>query len=370
MPKVYAGVAPSGGALVWSGPFSVASTTSWVEVAYEFVATSWTMRLFLRADLTGLFDTGVAFDNVSVELLSPRDPEPWMVTGAPPVEPWSLHGIHDPGAEDLFVEAERRGWVTEALAIGSDPNDESGRRFTEWIDGIGVVCRIAYLYGKILPEPGPAPEYPGLDAFAKRAANFVKSSVGCGIWSIGNEPHLEGVSDPALYAEAFVRSYRAIKAVRPGAVVITAGFVHGDLDFFRTALRGIEARGALPDGIALHTYTDSQGWNEASFSDYQRKIANLPESMKRLPLYITEAGTGGPGNPTTDGGLVERMFDHVHRWNLSGGQQVRAVCFYRWTAGADKWSIENNAGMRADFLRSLANDYRWFQNAPENSLQR
>jgi hypothetical protein len=32
--------------------------------------------------------------------------------------------------------------------------------------------------------------------------------------------------------------------------------------------------------------------------------------------------------------------------------------------GADKWSIENNAGMRADFLKSLQKDYRWFQGPP------
>jgi hypothetical protein len=283
-----------------------------------------------------------------------------MLSGAPPVEPLNIHGIHDAGAEDLFVQANRKGWVTEALAIGSNPNDQSGHRFPEWIDDIGVIGRIAHLFGQILPDPGPAPQYPGLDAFAQRAANFVKSSVGCGIWSIGNEPHLEGVPDPVLYAEAFVRAYKAIKAVRPQAKVITAGFVHGDLNYFKAALQGIEGRGVLPDGIALHTYTDSQGWNETTFRDYQTKIANLPAAMKSLPLYITEAGTGGPGNPTTNNGLINAMFSHVHQWNASGGQQVRSVCFYRWTAGADKWAIEANPGMRADFIGSLANDYRWF----------
>ena len=54
------------------------------------------------------------------------------------------------------------------------------------------------------------------------------------------------------------------------------------------------------------------------------------------------------------------MFNHVHQWNASGGQQVRAVCFYRWTAGADKWAIEENPGMRADFIGALSNDYKWF----------
>jgi len=283
-----------------------------------------------------------------------------MASGAPPVEPRSLHGIHDAGAEDVFVQAGRGGWVTEALAIGSDPNDLSGRRFTQWIDGIGVVGRIAHAFGAILPPPGPAPQYPGLDAFARRAANFVKASTGCGLWSIGNEPHLEGVPDPAVYAEAFCRAYRAIKAERPEAKVLTAGFVHGDLDYMKAALAGIESRGVLPDGIALHTYTDSQGWNESSFRDYQLKIANLPASMRALPLYITEAGTGGPGNPTTNTGLVDAMFRHVHMWNASGGQQVRAVCLYRWAAGTDKWAIETNPGMRADFVATLSKDYRWF----------
>ncbi|MGH9022613.1 MAG: Ig-like domain-containing protein, partial [Acidimicrobiia bacterium] len=230
-PKCHAGVQPSGGALLWGASVSVTSTTSWVDVSYDFVASQLTTTLFLRADLTGLTDVGVAFDNVAVELVSARDPEPWMISGAPPVEPLNLHGIHDAGAEDLFVQANRKGWVTEALAIGSNPSDQSGHRFPQWIDGLGVIGRIAHLFGQILPAPGPAPQYPGLDAFAGRAANFVESSVGCGIWSIGNEPHLEGVQDPSLYAEAFVRAYRAIKAVRPQARVITAGFVHGDLNY-------------------------------------------------------------------------------------------------------------------------------------------
>ena len=359
-PRAYAGVQSDGGAVSWSGPVLVSSTTSWVDVSYDFTASNASLTLLLRADLTGFVDVGVAFDNVRVELLSPRDPEPWMLSGAPPVEPLNIQGIHDPGAEDLFVQAGRRGWVTEALAIGSNPDDRTGRRFTEWIDGIGVVGRIAHLYGQILPDPGPAPLYPGLDAFATRAAHFVEASVGCGIWSIGNEPHLEGVPDPLLYAEAFARTYRAIKAVRPAARVITAGFVHGNVDYMRAALSGIEARGVLPDGIALHTYTDSQGWNEASFRDYRTKIASLPPSMSQLPLYITEAGTGGPGNPTTNTGLVNAMFNDVHQWNAAGGQQVRAVCVYRWTAGTDKWAIEANPGMRADFVASLAPDYRWF----------
>jgi len=359
-PRCSAGVRSGAGAPTWGSPVLVSSTTSWGDVSYDFTASEASLTLLLRAELTGFSDVGVAFDNVAVELLSPRDPEPWMLSGAPPVEPLAIHGIHDTGAEDLFVEAGRKGWVTEALAIGSNPSDRSGRRFTQWIDGIGVVCRIAHLFGRILPDPGPAPQYPGLDAFAQRAANFVQSSVGCGIWSIGNEPHLEGVQDPALYAEAFARSYRAIKAVRPGARVISAGFVHGDLGYFRDALRGIEERGVLPDGIALHTYTDAQWWNEASFRDYRTKIANLPASMRQLPLYITEAGTGGPGNPTTNTGLVDAMFDDVHQWNASGGQQVRAVSFYRWSAGTDKWAIEANPGMRADFAGTLARDYRWF----------
>jgi hypothetical protein len=329
-----------------------------VDVTYDFTASNWNTTVFLRADLTSLVDVGVAFDNVSVELVSPRDPEPWMISGAPPAEPFNIHGIHDAGAEDLFVQGNRKGWVTEALAIGSNPSDPSGHRFTEWIDGIGVVGRIAHLYGQILPDPGPAPQYPGLDAFAQRAANFVKSSVGCGIWSIGNEPHLERVPDPAIYAEAFVRAYRAIKAARPGARVITAGFVHGDVNYFKAALQGIESRGVIPDGIALHTYTDSQGWNEIAFRDYQTKIANLPAAMRQLPIYITEAGTGGPGNPTTNTGLIDIMFNHVHQWNASGGQRVRSVCFYRWTAGTDKWAIEENPGLRADFVGSLSHDYR------------
>jgi hypothetical protein len=166
---------------------------------------------------------------------------------------------------------------------------------------------------------------------------------------------LEGVPTGPLRRGVLSR-HRAIKAERPAAKVLTAGFVHGDINYMRAALAGIESRGVCPTASPAH-HTDSQGWNEASFRDYQLKIA-LRLDAGAAPLHHG-GGNGRPRNPATNTGLIDAMFRHVHEWNAAGDQQVRAICFYRWAAGTDKWAIESNAGMRADFVAALSKDYRW-----------
>jgi hypothetical protein len=263
--------------------------------------------------------------------------------------------MHDAGAEHLFNQKNRKGWVMHAIGIGDDPNNMSGQRLSEWVDGHGVIARISYDFGYTLPHPDR------FDEFAQRCANFVSNSVGCGIWSIANEPGLESAGGvpitPQIYADAYIQCRNAIKAVMPSARVITCGFVQGSFDFFEDTLQLLEGQ---CDGIAVHSYTNANYWHEANFNLYRQHMALIPQSMRNLPVYMTEAGNGATGPyPDQNNGFVNHMFENVHSWNQDPAHQpVRSVNFYRWR-NWDQWGIETKQGMIDDFLDALVPDRYW-----------
>ncbi len=95
-----------------------------------------------------------------------------------------IFGLHDPGGETIMAEAGRRGWIVFTEAVGSDPNDSSGKDYRPWSNqDFGVICRINNGYGSVGTIP-PSNQYAD---FARRVANFVAASPGCKIWIIGNE---------------------------------------------------------------------------------------------------------------------------------------------------------------------------------------
>jgi len=365
-PQAAVGIHPTGGnefSEVILGPPTPLRQNEWIEVAHEFQATNHAQTIFLVVDLRGVQDGAVTLDQVKVELLSERPPEPWMLDGRPPVEPSYIYGMHDAGAEHLFNQKKRHGWVVHALEIGANPGDNSGKRFSEWVDGHGVIARIAYINGQTIPE-----ETQQFDDFAQRCANYVQNSLGAGIWSIGNEPPLERATNPELYALCYHKCRKAIKAVRPGAQVITAGMVQGDPGYFQRVIAEIQRLAASDsqggvDGFAIHSYTNSTGWDPAAFGSYADLMAQIPISLKHLPVYMTEAGSGATGTyPENENyGFVNNLFKHVHDWNQRPDtQKIRSVNFYRWQAH-DQWGIENKPGMIADFLAALEPEYYWVQ---------
>lgn len=95
-----------------------------------------------------------------------------------------IFGIHEPGGEHNMKEMGKPGWIVFTEAIGSDPNDRSGKDFRQWSDqGYGIICRLNNGY-----EPaGTIPNSSQYSNFARRCANYVAASQGCKIWIIGNE---------------------------------------------------------------------------------------------------------------------------------------------------------------------------------------
>lgn len=125
-------------------------------------------------------------------------------------------------------------------------------------------------------------------------------------WQIWNEANFFYFSSPATpqaYSRLLRLSTPAIKAVDPGAKVVTAGLF---------GLPGAESGGNLPaaeflrklyrypgiekyfDGIALHPYAGSVSELEAMVSGFHQVTV---ENEDRVPLYITEMGWGSQYDP-------------------------------------------------------------------------
>ncbi|MCX7670490.1 MAG: N-acetylmuramoyl-L-alanine amidase, partial [Anaerolineae bacterium] len=311
-----------------------------------------------------------------------------------------LYGFHDPGGEEIMAEAGIFGWILFTEAIGCDPNDTSGRDYTPWANrGFGILVRLNNGYA---PE-GTIPPAARYSDFAKRCANFVRSSPGAHIWIIGNEMNhpierpgakIEGdrvinpgeTITPSMYANCYRQCRAAIKAV-PGhqndQVIVGAvapwnnstvydGNPNGDWCKYLTDILTILGP-ANCDGIAIHTYT--HGANpEFIYNDYRMNppfqnrqyhfrayrdfMQAIPPSMRTLPVYITETDQDDPWS-NVNNGWVQRAYGEIDAWNKTPGtQKIRALILYRYPR-IDRWYIEGKAGVIDDFKQALRQKYSW-----------
>ncbi|MEA3344648.1 MAG: peptidoglycan recognition family protein [Chloroflexota bacterium] len=295
-----------------------------------------------------------------------------------------LVGFHDPGGEAIMLEAGKPGWVLVTEAIGRDPGDQSGGDYSNLADqGLGVIVRLNNGYG----STGTIPLPQHYDAFAQRCANFVANSLGCRIWVIGNEMNHEQERPegqpitPKLYAQCFSKCRSAIKAQAGDAHKVVVGAVapynatttypgneSGDwIKYFSDILTYLR-----PDGIALHAYT----WRpdpslvtseermdppfdhlHKQFRTYRDFMGAIPEDMRDLPVYITEADQMGRWEDVNNG-WVQAVYEEIDNWNRRGKQQIHCVILYRWST-ADQWSISGKHNVLADFKTALEQDYIW-----------
>ena len=92
-----------------------------------------------------------------------------------------IFGIHEPGGEELMLEAGKPGWVMFSEALGHDPDDRSSVDYSSFSNrGLGIIVRLNHGY-----EPdGTLPHSSQYELFARRVANFVATSRGCKIWVV------------------------------------------------------------------------------------------------------------------------------------------------------------------------------------------
>jgi N-acetyl-anhydromuramyl-L-alanine amidase AmpD len=294
-----------------------------------------------------------------------------------------LYGLHDPGGEQLMLDAGVSGWVVISEEIKADPNDHGGHNYTHLSGrGLGVIVRLNYGYY----DTSTLPHSARYEDFARRCANFVRNSSGCRIWIIGNETNMRDEQPkspqeqitPGLYARCYRLCRRAIKEVDPGAQVLVGAVAPwndqtGDwIKYFEDVLKLLSGE---CDGFTLHTYSRSPDpatitsaetmdppYNRYSkqFATYKDFLRVVPRSMRALPCYITETNYNGPWEDRNTG-WIRRAYEDINGWNQEPGNQViRALVLYRW-ASYDRFAIERTNGAKADFQQALSAGFKWPQ---------
>lgn len=150
--------------------------------------------------------------------------------------------------------------------------------------------------------------------------------------------------------------------------------------YFRDILTLLGPNGC--DGITLHTYTHGddpglvfdEGKMDAPFQNrhyhfrtYRDFMAAIPDSMRHLPVYITETDQDVEWR-NANSGWIRNAYGEIDWWNKQpGNQQIRALILYRWP-NKDKWVIEGKSAVIDDFRSALGNDYRWKATLPSPLL--
>ncbi len=310
--------------------------------------------------------------------------------------PSHIFGMHDPGAEPLFLSAGKPGWIT--ITVKVNPPDSNGDFSVLANAGFGVIVRLNNGYG----SDGTLPISAQYDVFAQQCAAFAGASRGAHIWIVGNETNIAterpgntGSNDgevitPAKYAECFAKTRAAIKRV-PGHLndwIIPAatapwnnqtpypGNTVGDwTKYFQDVLASCVRLGAPPDALALHTYThgfdaslvESEEMMAAPFHNrhyhfraYRDFLGAVPAALRTLPVFITETQAADPDWwQNRNVRWIQAAYAEINAWNAEpANQPVQAVCLFRWQAGDRLWSISDKGALQADLWAALQNDYR------------
>ncbi|MCS6915574.1 MAG: hypothetical protein RMK29_00295 [Myxococcales bacterium] len=333
--------------------------------------------------------------------LEPLVSDDTLATASSSTEPDFIYGIHDPGGEHLM--GSHRGWILFTVQCSDAPRD-----YRPWSSaGYGVVVRLNHGYG----SAGTLPRQAEYQQFADRCASYARLSPGVHYWIVGNETNLprewpgniDGrpeTGEPitvARYVDAYLRTYAAIKAVRPEARIIPApagtwappwpaqGLPEGFLDYWVRILRAIGPHRL--EGLALHAYThgcdpalitSEQRMNPPyerihyHFRVYRDYMAAIPAEMRTKPVLITEANqnvecaaAGHPPRPTwpdVDSGWVRAAYREIDDWNRTAAQKIRALILFRWEMASEgEWTygISERPGVLRDFQQAVAAGYRW-----------
>lgn len=326
-----------------------------------------------------------------------------------------LYGLHDPGGEQLLLNAGVPGWVLITEAIGANPNDNSGRSYRNFSDaGLGVMVRLNNAY-----SPGGTIPYERFyDDFARRCANFVRGSQGANIWIVGNEtnhpiewpgaewnwnvfppqPISPDKQGEPITPQRYVKCYRKVRAairsvpghttdqVLVGAVApwntLTKydGNTVGDwVKYLSDILVALGPEQC--DGITVHAYTHGSDpalvtsevrmtqpefaqrrWHFRVYRDF---VSAIPPNMRHLPVYITEANQGDDPWRNENSGWVRNAYSEINAWNQSQTPKIRALILYRWPhVGNDRWYIDGKAGVIDDLVIALRQKYKWTVEVP------
>ena len=323
-----------------------------------------------------------------------------------------LYGLHDPGGEHIMLGKGIPGWVLITRELGHDPNNHSGDSFSQYSNrNLGVMVRLNNGYG----GAGTLPYQSKYGDFAKRCANYVRASAGARVWIVGNEtnhpiewpgadwdwgavpprPRSPDKRGEPITPDAYARCYRKVRSaihslpgheidqvlvggVAPWNPLTTyPGNESGDwVKYFQDILKQIGP--SQCDGITIHAYThgtdpnlirsERKVGNETfkqyhwDFRCYQDFMKAVPESMRHLPVYITESDQGDEPWRNENTGWVRGAYGEIDYWNQTQPQKIRALILYRWPK-LDQWYIEGKEGVIQDFRDAMDFGYKWTTHA-------
>ncbi len=317
--------------------------------------------------------------------------------------PSFIFGMHDPGGESLFLNAGKPGWTTVSIQV--NPPDSNGDFSALANQGFGMIARLNNGYG----SAGTLPVSAQYDAFAQQCASFVAASKGAKIWIIGNETNLAAerpgnsggndgeVITPDKYAQCFAKCRSAIKKLAghtddwvvpaPPAPwnnqTTYAGNPNGDwVVYFKDILTQCVALNAVPDALALHTYTHgldpslitSEQKMDAPFANYHSQfrayrdfIGAIPTALRLRAIFITETQAADPTWwQNRNVGWIQAAYKEINDWNsVSTNQNVQGLCLFRWQTGNAQWSISDKPALLDDFRAALQNAYRAYFQQPQ-----
>lgn len=212
---------------------------------------------------------------------------------------------------------------------------------------------------------------------ARRYGSHVKA------WEIWNEPNSAAFwqpkADPAAYSTLLTDTARAIRAVDPGAYIVSGGMAPEPNDGYNINpvyfLAGVCQAGGLraPDAIGMHPYSYPvmpnyqaiwNAWQQMSATPINLRSVEASCGVPDKPIWITEYGapTNGPGFQATGGPLdLLTHPDHVSEQAQAAmiSQAVADVKSYGWVgaffvysatdAGTLPTTTENFFGLRTYF---------------------
>lgn len=158
-------------------------------------------------------------------------------------------------------------------------------------------------------------------------------------WQVWNEPSIPvywaSGPDPAEYVALLRSTGRAIKAVDPGAEIVSAGLANSRLGVpFKSFVSGMYDAGAADafDTFALHAYSRSYAGLQRAVEDTRAMISSRGDSAR---IWVTEIGwaSGGPRSPFTVGErrqarLISQMIGSLGR--ARGRLGIRGVVYFNW----------------------------------------
>lgn len=284
-----------------------------------------------------------------------------------------IYGLHDRGGEHLY---QGRGYtlVSEEL------------RHTDWQGPPSADTEtIARLNWGYYPNGTIAPD-DQMGTFATRCGEYARRFPLVNIYTIGNEankasewPNGKAIT-PLDYAECFVLCRDAIKRANPNAIVCMGAVAPWNIesgDCIRYFEQVLTLLAGDLDGITIHAYartpnpadiTSEARWAapyghwHAGFRCYQDFMRAIPESLRHLPVYLTEMNQNAAW-VDVDNGWVSAAYDEINRWNQENAQQIRCALLYRWLKH-DQWAIDGKGRVQADFRRAVERGYQWRQNIP------